>query len=302
MSPRISVIVPIYKVEAYLRKCLDSLVRQEYQNLEIILVDDGSPDSCGQICEEYAETDSRITVIHQENGGIGSARNAGLRICTGQFIMFVDPDDYLAENAIRLLYDRLVMDGSDMAIGKFVLEYEDGRMEKPRQKLWEEYSVCTKEDVLCRDGGSEYLFVAAWCKLYKRELLEGIEFPVLKVAEDLWVFPLVLDRCQRISLVDSWIYFYVQRSGSAIKSVSNAFRYGMTKAHLHMARYVYDAGYDARKWYATALANAVHIQKRKDRVDLIRQFFDKRERRLLLRGTTLKIKLRWICVHTPFSF
>ena len=99
-TPLISIIIPVYKVEPYLRKCLDSVVQQTYRNLEIILVDDGSPDSCGAICDEYATKDERITVIHQENKGLSAARNAGLDIATGDYIQFVDSDDWIEPDAL----------------------------------------------------------------------------------------------------------------------------------------------------------------------------------------------------------
>ena len=102
-TPKISVIVPVYKVEPYLRKCLDSIVGQTYQNLEIILVDDGSPDKCGEICDEYARRDERIQVIHQENGGVSAARNAGLKKVTGEWIGWIDPDDWAEPDMFEYL-------------------------------------------------------------------------------------------------------------------------------------------------------------------------------------------------------
>ena len=101
----VSIIVPIYKVEKYLKQCLDSILNQTYENIEIILVDDGSPDNCGKICDEYASNDKRIRVIHKENGGLSSARNAGLDVATGEYISFIDSDDYVSENFIKRLYD-----------------------------------------------------------------------------------------------------------------------------------------------------------------------------------------------------
>ena len=113
----ISVIVPVYKVEPYLHKCLDSILSQTYQNLEIILVDDGSPDRCGAICDEYAQKDPRVKVIHKENGGIATARNAGMRIAAGDYWMFVDSDDWLEADAISNLYQLLAEYNADLAIG-----------------------------------------------------------------------------------------------------------------------------------------------------------------------------------------
>lgn len=115
-SELISIIVPVYKVEKYLDKCVESIVEQTYKNLEIILVDDGSPDNCPAMCDEWAKKDSRIKVIHKKNGGLSSARNAGLDGCTGDYIYFLDSDDYIADNCIEMLFNAIVSDGSDMCI------------------------------------------------------------------------------------------------------------------------------------------------------------------------------------------
>ena len=115
----ISVIVPIYGVDKYLEECIESIISQTYTKLEVILVDDGSPDRCGEICDRYAEMDNRITVIHQKNGGAAAARNAGLRIATGEFVAFVDGDDYLEPDAYEYLAAALVEHEADIAFGKF---------------------------------------------------------------------------------------------------------------------------------------------------------------------------------------
>ena len=120
MEPLISIIVPVYRVEQYLPKCLDSIMTQTYRNLEIILVDDGSPDRCGEICEAYVRKDNRILVVHQENAGLSAARNIGLEIFHGEYLMFVDSDDYLHQDAIRILYERMIADESDIAVGNAV--------------------------------------------------------------------------------------------------------------------------------------------------------------------------------------
>ena len=104
MQPLISVIIPVYKVELYLRECIDSVLAQTYQNLEVILVDDGSPDQCGSICEQYAEKDNRVCVIHKENGGLSDARNAGIDVAKGEYIGFVDSDDWVAPDMYECLY------------------------------------------------------------------------------------------------------------------------------------------------------------------------------------------------------
>ena len=123
-NPLVSIIVPIYKVEPYLRRCLDSIVNQTYTNLEIILVDDGSPDGCPQICDEYAAKDKRIVVIHKENGGLSDARNAGLDICKGEYIFFIDSDDWIKTDTIEFLYKITQDKKSDIVIGDYITTTE----------------------------------------------------------------------------------------------------------------------------------------------------------------------------------
>ena len=125
-APLISVIVPVYKVEAYLDRCVQSIVDQTYRNLEIILVDDGSPDNCPAMCDAWAEKDSRIRVIHKENGGLSDARNAGMAVTAGEFVGFVDSDDSIAPEMYQMLLERMNADGSDIAACGVEMVFEDG--------------------------------------------------------------------------------------------------------------------------------------------------------------------------------
>ena len=116
MEDLISIIIPVYKVEKYIYKCIDSVLNQTYKNLEIILVDDGSPDKCPEICEEYAKKDNRIKIIHKKNGGLSDARNAGLKVATGKYIGFVDSDDYIEKDMYQVLYNNIIKTNSDISI------------------------------------------------------------------------------------------------------------------------------------------------------------------------------------------
>ena len=124
----VSVIIPIYKAEPYLKKCLDSIAAQTYKNLEIILIDDGSPDNCGRICDEYAANDPRVKVIHKQNGGMSDARNTGLDNATGEYLTFIDSDDYVSENFVDTLLNALRDNDADMSVCSFVYAAEDGRV------------------------------------------------------------------------------------------------------------------------------------------------------------------------------
>lgn len=211
-APLISVIVPIYKVEAYLDRCVQSIVNQTHQNLEIILVDDGSPDNCGVMCDTWAKKDKRIKVIHKQNGGLSDARNAGMASANGAYIGFIDSDDYIAPEMYQLLMEQMDADGSDIAACGVEMVFEDGSASK---RLTIE-GCC----VLDRDSAMEavikesWLKQPVWYKLYKTGLVRDIPFPVGKYHEDVfWTWQAVA-RAGKVSVLDVPCYYYVQRNGS----------------------------------------------------------------------------------------
>ena len=235
MEPLISVIVPVYKVEAYLPKCLDSIINQTYRNLEIILVDDGSPDGCGAICDRYAEQDSRVRVIHQENAGVSSARNAGLDIMTGEYLTFVDSDDWLAPNAIEVLFDRIQRDGSDMVIGQRIKVFGDGTM-GPASCTWMGDMKITGQEAMATLGTETPVPCCVWGSLEKRAVYQDLRFPKITRAEDLWIFPDVLDSCRTISLDSRIIYYYYQRNTSIIHNSTDVQKLDNIAAEFHVAQ------------------------------------------------------------------
>ena len=169
MRDLISVIIPVYKVEKYLCRCVDSVLEQTYTNMEIILVDDGSPDNCPVMCDEYARQDSRVKVIHQENAGLSGARNAGIDMAQGQWLAFVDSDDYLAADFLERLYQACVDTGSSLSVCRW--EYVRG--ETIPEHGTGETRVYTGREMLANlyvpDGA---YFVVAWNKLYRKEWIE----------------------------------------------------------------------------------------------------------------------------------
>ena len=296
----VSIIVPIYKVEKYLRRCLDSIVNQTYSDLEIILVDDGSPDSCGSICDEYAKQDPRIIVIHKENEGLGYARNSGLDICSGEYIMFVDSDDYLNENAVRILLDRMLQDGSDLAVGKHIDVYED---ESVNESFWifKTNCVMTPKDVFLTERN--FFPVCAWAKLYKREIFDRVRYTSISIGEDLWVFPFVVEQCGKISIETSTIYYYFQRSNSLMRQIDTKSCIARTEARLHMSDYLYKHKYfeGASFYFSSAVNSAFVLKKRSDRFCMFKKYFDKETRKLLLKGVGKKAKIKWYLMHIPYS-
>ncbi len=218
-SPLISVIVPVYKVEDYLLPCIDSILAQTYQNLEIILVDDGSPDNCGKICDEYAKKDKRIVVLHKENGGLSDARNAGLDICKGEYISFVDSDDLIHHQFIEKLYENIITSDADLvycAVTKFLNKEDiysaiDTHVHCSNTVVFDKPAIF---DELLFEHLSFYEHVVAWNKLYKRKLWDVLRYPKGRIHEDEFVIHHIFDLCEKVIFIDSHLYFYRQRQDS----------------------------------------------------------------------------------------
>lgn len=210
----VSVIVPIYKVEAYLDRCVGSVVAQTYENLEIILVDDGSPDNCGAMCDTWAAKDHRIRVIHKENGGLSDARNAGLAVATGEYISFIDSDDYIAPEFIAKLYKAMAQNGADIA--ECATAYVDEAGSILRHRNAAPVKEMGKLEALRRLILEDGIYQTVWNKLYRRVVIEGILFEKGKHHEDdFWTYQ-IFDRIGKLAVVERPMYYYLQRSGSII--------------------------------------------------------------------------------------
>lgn len=207
----ISIIVPVYKVEKYIKRCIASLTTQTYQNTEIILVDDGSPDNCGTICEEYAQTDSRIVVIHKKNGGLSSARNAGLDICKGDYIMFVDSDDWVEPNFCEAALKSAISNQVDcVAFGYY--EYQN--KEKIPFHTHRPRIIGAEEAILHLIRIDEVIFNLAWNKIYHRKLFEKLRYPVGRLYEDQGTTYKVFILADKIYVSDLLLYHYDRREDS----------------------------------------------------------------------------------------
>lgn len=224
----ISIIVPIYKVEAYLKKCVESILNQTYKNLEIILVDDGSPDGCGKICDEYAQKDNRIKVIHKENGGLSSARNAGLEIATGEYISFIDSDDYVAENFIEKLYNLAVENNADISECNF-LKFENDVVLKNENESVELY---TSYDMLKRMYNTHATrTIVVWNKLYKKKIYDNLRFPVGKINEDEFItYKAFYNSNNLIATTNLSLYYYRYSPQSIMGRKFNAKRLDLLDA------------------------------------------------------------------------
>lgn len=215
----ISVIVPVYNVEQYIHECVDSILNQTYTNLEIILVDDGSPDNCGKICDEYSETDARIKVIHKTNGGLSDARNVALDIARGDYITFVDSDDYISRTYIEGLYNLLIQNNVDIAINSYCA-FEEGT--SPVISNTNETTVILSGINAVEEMYYQKLFdTMAWSKLYKKELLKNIRYPQNLLFEDLATTYRLFLQASKIVFQNRESYFYRLRNNSIEGSAFN---------------------------------------------------------------------------------
>ena len=240
-KPLLSIIVPVYKVENYLQKCIDSILAQTFTDFELILVDDGSPDNCPALCDAAAAKDARIRVLHQKNGGLSAARNAGLDVARGEWIGFVDSDDYIAPEMYEILYKAVQSTGADLALCDYVKVDETG-------------ALCTQTHVAVPQKsltGRELLQKAYWTtvqiacnKLYHRTIFAQLRYPVGKLNEDFFVIPEICLNTQKAVVVPDVLYYYVQR-GDSIMGKSRTLRH-------------YDAAEAAQHYWNCLVENRVY--------------------------------------------
>lgn len=204
MSKLVSVIIPVYNVEKYLRRCLDSIVNQTYKNLEIILVDDGSTDNCGYICDEYTELDERIKVVHKENGGQGSARNIGLDICRGQYVIFVDSDDWIDLDAVSILVKTIEEKDVDCILFNIYAVYKNGEIETINTMLNCDLDTNEIKHKLFMD----YWINSVVDKFYKKSIFNDIRFPINLTYEDAYVMPEILQKINKMIYISKSLYYY----------------------------------------------------------------------------------------------
>lgn len=212
MEDLISVIVPVYKVEKYIHKCIDSIINQTYTNLEIILVDDGSPDSCGKICDEYAKKDNRIKVIHKTNGGLSDARNAGTKHAKGTYLTYIDSDDFVSENYIEYMYNLLKHSaditfatcGVEIIRNKSIIQHESDT----------NFHKYNREEAFTSLLYDEGLFLSAWGKLFRTDFIKNYSFPKGKAYEDTAVIYKWINDSNKIICGEEKCYYYVDRANS----------------------------------------------------------------------------------------
>lgn len=207
---KISIIVPVYNVEKYLKKCVDSILAQTFKDFELILVDDGSPDNSGAMCDQYAKEDARVKVIHKENGGLSSARNAGIEAAKGDYLGFIDSDDFIATDMYELLYTNSIKEDADVSIcGIF-----DVFQGKEPKVLPAKYIVADKKEAMKLVLEAQLISVHAVNKLYKADIFQSIRYPEGMITEDAAVILAILDQTKKVVIDTAQKYYYYHRDNS----------------------------------------------------------------------------------------
>ncbi len=222
MNPLISVIVPVYKVEKYLDRCITSIVEQTYENLEIILVDDGSPDNSGKMCDDWAKKDNRIKVFHKENGGPAETRNLGVEKATGKYISFVDSDDYILPDYIETLYKDLADNNADISCCNYFNVWDTDRLTSlDENNSSTELTILTGRES-CYDsiGDERWNYVIVWGKIFKASIVKQHKFPIGRLCEDAAITCYYFYPCNKITITSKKLYAHYINNGGIMQTVN----------------------------------------------------------------------------------
>lgn len=226
MEAKMTVAVAVYKTEKYLRRCIDSILHQTFKDFELILIEDGSPDRCGEICDVYAAKDRRIRVIHQRNKGLSAVRNRALDEAVGEYLAYVDSDDFLNERYLEILYRVAIRTNADITMCHYLpFESEEELFIERYDAEKVSYSVIdhmTALKNLTTFSDNSYIdYVVAWNKLYRRSIFEGVRYPEGKIYEDEAVAHRLIDRCDQFAVVEAVLYYYFHNPTGIMKSEFN---------------------------------------------------------------------------------
>lgn len=222
----ISIIVPVYKVEKYLRRCIESILSQTYKNFELILIDDGSPDGCPSICDEYASLHENIKVIHKENGGVSAARNSGIEIARGKYITFIDSDDFVHESFLKVLKTNLDFHNVSISMCSYIRVNDFSHTIVSDENVVSVFNDLEAMDMLLDDQSK----CAPWGKLYDMHLFNNLHFPEGKIMEDMFVMPILFEKAKFLSMSSQELYFYNQEGESITRSTFNYDKLDMVEA------------------------------------------------------------------------
>lgn len=304
----VSVVVPVYNVEPYLVRCLQSIAGQTYKNLQIILVDDGATDGSPKICDEFATLDARAEVIHKPNGGLSDARNAGIDISRGNYIVLVDSDDYLAPGYVETMLSAALKHGAKLVMCNFICVNDRGD-----EIDWQpgggfhslRGSVPSGDAMTALSDPVGGVYVVAWNKLYNRDLFSGLRYPIGKLHEDQFVIHHLLDKCDFIHCVPERLYYYVQREKSIISAGYTVRNLDVMDAFLDRARHYcgkkrYDHMSMAYRRFIGELAKSrclidFQIAENKRRWRSLRKSLDD-DRSIIMKFADRSTKLRFLSV------
>lgn len=220
ITPLISIVIPIYKVESLLQRCVDSVIGQSYKNIEVILVDDGSPDRCGEMCDKYASQYENVKVLHQKNQGLSAARNAGVRMAKGEYIGFVDSDDYIDLDMYQNLWNAVsTFDASIAVCG--IIDYYENTGEKRTYFDGKMHVMGQQQAIKCVLTNMGNVSPHSVTKLYKKDILEKHPFPIGKLYEDVYTIIKFFMETEKVAVVSKGLYYYCHRSDSIVESTFN---------------------------------------------------------------------------------
>lgn len=301
-SELISVIVPIYNVEKYINKCVDSIINQTYKNIEIILVDDGSTDNCYNICDEYKKKDNRIKVIHQENSGLSEARNAGIKMAKGEYLAFVDGDDYILEDMLEYLYKLLKETNSEISVCNFIRYWNEDK-KLIDYNINRERIVIKREQALKEILKNDLLKSFAWNKLYKKSLFKNVRYPKGMKMEDVATTYKLISNSEKIVIGKDAKYYYVQRDGSILATKSTSMYIDYYKAVYERYKFLDEKYPNLKKQNVNTLINfligmnLVNDKKLKEYIDqnntngLLKEIVNSKSEAVSIKN---KIKLKFI--------
>lgn len=275
MNDLISIIVPVYNVEKYIDKCIDSLIKQTYKNIEIIIIDDGSTDNSSEIVANYK--DKRIKVIHKKNGGLSSARNCGIKESHGKYIGFIDSDDYISYDMFEILYKNIIETKSDISMCDFVTTTSDAIFTTTNN-----YRIITKTESI-NELLLNKITSHTWNKLYKKDLFKSINFPLNRIYEDIATTYKLFDKAKKIVITDSKLYAYIQRTNSICGSINtkklNDFVLGLTERYNYLInnKYIkYNMYYNVIVLtYMISKNNMIELLSNKTYIDFYKKYFNR---------------------------
>lgn len=290
MNELISVIIPVFKVEAYLTACVESVLAQTYQNVEIILVDDGSPDSCPQMCDDFAAKDSRIWVIHKENGGLASARNAGIDAAHGDYLAFLDSDDLWTPVFLERLYRAIQETGVDFSVCLFRRFRGESPMELPEPART--IPMTQRQAFDCLFGQRNENMVVAPNKLYSSRLFDGIRYPVGLIHEDEAIIHELIGAAEKVAWVEEAHYLYRESPNSITTAKFNLKRLDETYAKEQRIRFFEERGMQD-------LADRTRLVYLSNLMRLHRTVQEELEDRAAVKDTCKKLHARFCEICTP---